>query len=475
MKAMARYDAASTGRRLRSWNPPASGPNTSIENIEKLRSRNRDAGRNEWAAEAATRLRVVDMVGTGIVARPKTKRVALKQTLSGLWEKSLKEIDADGTNNFYGMQALACHSWEESGEVFARIRARRMSDPVAVPIQVQLLEADMVPMLNTDTYTGLPTGNRIRYGIELDPIGRRVAYWVYKSHPGDNIASTFDASLLTRVPADEMIHVYQAKRPGALRGVPDGTSSIVRMKTVSDFDDAVTEKAKIQNLFAGVIHRPAPTAGQLGTDPLTGQIIEYAENNMPMVGLEPGAVIELAPGEEMTFSNPPATGVGYNDYTRVQNLAIASGRGVPYEMLAGDIVNVSDRTLRVIIQNYRRAIEQKQWLVLIPKLCQAIWDAWVDAAALIGLISLSDVDEAKRVQWSPQAWAYIHPVQDVASKVAEIDAGITSRDMVISSRGDDPDEVDESRAESQAREKLLGLVAAVLANPKIKAELEKLM
>jgi lambda family phage portal protein len=448
----AHYDAGKRGRRLASWNPSSAGPNVALATLQTIRNRSRHAGNNEWSAASSSRTVVTDMIGTGIVARPKTKNVALKAKLIALWDKFVKECDADGVLDFYGQQALVAKTWDGAGEVFVRLRPRRLNDGLAVPLQIQLLEPEMVPQLNRDQ----PNGNRIREGIEFDGIGRRANYWMYNQHPGDYL-SVVSMQDIKPVPADQVLHIYSPDRIGQLRGVPSGTSSMVRTKIVGDYDDAVTEKAKLQNLFTGVITRPAPLAGQENIDPLTGEIITQSDNDVPMVSLEPGAMIELAPGEDVTFSNPPATGVGYNDFMRQQYLGITAGRGVPYELATGDITNVSDRTLRVVVQQYRRNIEQKQWLFMIPQFCQKVRDAWVDAAVLSGAIALRDADEAKNVEWSPQAWQYIHPVQDVQSKVAEIDAGIVSRDQVISSRGYDPEEVDAQRAEAKKREEKLGL------------------
>ncbi len=448
----AQYDAARQGRRLAGWNPPSTGPNRAIAGLQTIRNRSRDAGRNEWAGSSTIRNLVVDIVGTGIIARPKTKKATLKAKLTELWDEWIKYSDADGVQDFYGQEALAARTWEEAGEVFVRLRPRRLDDGLRVPLQIQLIEPELCPAFDRD----LPNGNRIRQGIELDRIGRRVAYWMYKEHPGDyNTMVLFND--LQAVPASEILHVYEVKRPGQMRGVPEMAPTLVKMKTVGDYDDAVTEKAKLQNLYVGVIKKPAPIAGMENYDPLTGQTIDYAANGQPMVSMEPGAMLELAPGEDIEFSNPPATGVGYNDFMRQQNLGISGGSGVPYEIMTGDIVNVSDRTLRVVIQQYRRSIEQKQWLIIIPMLCQKIRDAWVDAAVLAGEIAMMNAADAKMVDWSPQAWAYIHPVQDVQSKQVEIATGITSRSAVISARGYDPEQVDAERAADLEREKKLGI------------------
>lgn len=452
----AQYDAARHGRRLGSWNPPSSGPNRAIEGLQTIRNRARDAGRNEGTASAGIRTLVTDLIGTGIVARPRTKDAALKTKLNGLWNEWVPKADADGVDDFYGLEVLATRTVVESGEVFARIRPRRMTDGMNVPVQIQLIEAEFVPMLDMD----LPNGNRIRSGIEIDMIGSRVAYWMYREHPGD-YRTLINTTQLMRVPADQVIHVFERKRPGQMRGVPDITPALIKMKTVGDYDDATVENNKLRNLVTGFITRPVPAAGTEGIDPLTGQAISYdALSGNAMVSMEPGGMVELAPGENVEFSNPPTVGVGYNDFMRQQNLSIAASLGVPYESLTGDIINVSDRTLRAQIQQYRRNVEQKQWITLIPKFCQRVRDAWVEAAVISGALNMSEAADARNVEWTPHAWAYIHPVQDAQSKIMEIDAGITSRASVISARGDDPEEVDAARAADVTREKALGIPVA---------------
>lgn len=453
LAVQAQYDAARQGRRFAGWNPPSSGPNRAVAGLQTIRNRARDAARNEWAASSALRTLVTDLVGTGIVARPKTKSPALKAKFNKLWNDWTRFADADGVDDFYGLQILAARNYTEVGEVFVRLRPRRLSDGLDVPMQVQVIEAECVPLLDRD----LPGGNRIVQGIEIDRIGRRVAFWMYREHPGD-IQSIINTDLLVRVPADQVIHLFERKRPGQMRGVPDIAPALIKMKTIGDYDDATVENNKLRNLVTGFITRPEPVAGAIATDPLTGQAIGYDSNDNPMVSMEPGGMVELAPGEHVEFSSPPTVGVGYNDFMRQQYLSISAAMGVPYESLTGDIANISDRTLRAQIQQYRRNIEQRQWGKFIPTFCQGIRDAWVDAAVMSGAIEMYEADDARNVEWTPNAWAYIHPVQDAQSKIMEIDAGITSRSSVISSRGYDPEDVDAERAADMKREKKLGIV-----------------
>lgn len=450
------YDAGGSGRRMRGWNAPNSGPNRSLLSAPKVRNRARDAGRNDWTAAAGAQRWVTNLIGTGIVPRAKLiADKAKKKAVAELWDRWVKESDADGILNFYGQQALVTRAWIESGEVFVRLRYRRKGS-MEVPLQVQVIESDFVPQFDTDYWPGMPDGNKIRQGIEIDKQGMRVAYWCYKAHPTDFTTETIDKSSLIRVPAAEMLHVFEPKRPGQLRGIPEFAAVLARLRNVADFDDAVLERQKLANLFTLFIKKAMPTAGD-GIDPLTGQPIEYDAEGMPLAGLQPGMSQELMPGEEPVFSNPPEAGTTYSDYMRTQHLGTAAGQGVPYELLSGDIVNISDRTLRVLIQEFRRFCEQRQWHVLIAMLCQRVRDAWTAQAILAGVVSHAIQHETATVEWAPHGWQYIHPVQDVQGKQMEVASGFRSRSSVIAERGDDPETVDAERATDEDREKELGL------------------
>ena len=118
---------------------------------------------------------------------------------------------------------------------------------------------------------------------------------------------------------------------------------------------------------------------------------------------------------------------------------------------------MSDRALRIMVNQYRRAAEQVQWQVLIPQFCRRMYAAFVDALILVGRFPRSSESLAKRPDWAPHGWAYLHPVQDAQGKRLEVEAGFRSRSSVIAERGDDPVRVDEERAADQERATALGI------------------
>lgn len=456
----ARYDAAGRGRRMASWTPPSSGPNDALEGLQTIRDRSRDASRNDWAGESSVQKWATSLIGIGITPRfNRIKAKKRKQEITDLWADFAAASDADCVLGIYGQQTLAVRSWIESGEVFARRRPRFSDEGLPVPFQVQLLESDMVPLLDADSYQGLPQGNKIRSGIEIDKRGKRVAYWVYKQHPGDMNGTVIQPESLVRVAASDMIHMFEQKRPGQLRGVSALATVLTRIRNIGDYEDATLDRQKIANLWVGFITRTLPTLdpNDINVGALTGLEQEVTPEGQGLLPLKPGLIQELEDGQNFQFANPPEAGTNYSDYLRTSHLGTAAASGLPYEVFSGDIREVSDRTLRVLINEFRRFAEQRQWQIVIPQFCQRVVEWFADAAALAGKITLDEAALVRRVEHAPHGWAYIHPVQDVQGKALEVENGFRSRSSVIGERGDDPDRVDAERKMDKEREDALGI------------------
>ncbi len=468
-KILARYDGAGTGRRMAGWTPPHSGPNSSMAGMQRLQDRAQDSVRNDWAAESTTAKWTTALIGVGIVPRFKRiKSVERRREITDLFMRQSAVLDADCVLDYFGQQTLVTRTWFVAGECFGRLRARFTDEGLPLPFQVQLLEPDMVPMLDAVQWQGLPTGNYIRSGIEFNRRGKRVAYWVYKQHPADGNVISQAPNDYVRVAASEMLHVFEVKRPGQIRGVSSLAPILVKLRDVGDYEDAVLTRQKIANLFVAFIKRTLPSLDP--TDPiygaLTGAVAELNADQVgastdvggtPLLPMAPGLMQELEDGQEVQFVNPPEAGTNYSDYMRTQHMGTSAATGLPYELMSGDIRGVSDRTLRVLINEFRRMAEQKQWQGIIPMYCQRVIEWFADSAVLTGEISMDEADMVRRVEHAPHGWEYIHPVQDPQGKKLEVDAGFRSRSSVIAARGDDPDLVDDERKSDKDREDALGL------------------
>jgi len=341
--------------------------------------------------------------------------------------------------------------------VFVRLRQRRPQDGLEVPLQLQVIEAEQCP---ANYYATASNGNVIRAGVEFNAIGQRVAYWMFASHPGDMLVTNFLDMTLRRVPAEQIIHVYEPIRAGQIRGLPHMTSSLVELFNIGNLKDAVLMRQQIANLLTVFFTRDAVASDD---DPLGD-----AKNGMtdpdgtPLAGLEPGSAVELPDGVKPEFSNPPDAGPNFAPYMRTMLMAVAARAGIPYEVLTGDLANISDRALRLILNEFRRIVEQRQWLVLIPMLCQRVREAWWDAAVLAGVVDAPGYanlrDDYVDTLWVPHGFPYSHPVQDVDADRKAVRSGFKSRSSVVLANGDDPEQVDREILEDNQRADANGFI-----------------
>ncbi len=456
----ASYEGAGEGRRSASWEASDNGINSiNTPALRNLRARSRAAVRNDPYAFNVIDKRVSNLIGTGITPRPTTDDAALRKLKQQLWDDWVDEADADELTDFYGMQALVARTVETAGECFVRLRPRSPSEGLAVPLQLQALAPEFVPH---DKFETAKNGNVIRAGIEFNPSGKRVAYWMYLSHPRDSSSLNAGYNQLVRVPATQVLHIFEPMEPGQLRGVPRLAPVLKRLRSLDNYDDAVLFRQEVANLFAGFIKRPSPEMGQQPRDPVTGQLLTTDRDGFtPMVALEPGTMQELGPGEEVEFSKPPDAGNNYPDFMRQQLMAAAAGSGTPYEILTGDMREVNDRALRVVLNEFRRRLEQLQFGVYVHQLCRPVRAAWMDMAVLSGALVLEDYAQRRReylrTRWVPQGWAYIQPVQDVQARRMEVQAGFASRSEMVLRTGYDAETVDTENAADLVRATNLGL------------------
>lgn len=444
------FDAAGTGSRKLQEAQDAAISALLMASGDELRRQVRQLVRNNaWASNALDSY-VGNAIGTGIVPSSLHPNPKIKTAIEQAWLRWTDESDADGLLDFYGQQALACRMSLEGGESFARLRPRRPIDGLSVPLQIQLLESEQLPLSKNDD---LP-GGRIRAGIEFNLIGKRVAYHFYREHPLAGVSSiSLNPTEITRVdsvlvnPGAGALHLFQPIRAAQLRGQPRFTPVLVKMYELDQFDDATLSKQKVLSFYALFIKRAVREG--------LGVMNEAAdENGVATVEMEPNTLQYLEDGEEPVEVGGKTPGAEYATFMKVQLHAIAAGLGLTYEMLTGDLEGVTYSSIRQGVLEFRRKCEQFQHNVMVYQFCRPIWRAWMDAAVLSGALRLPGYEQDPTpylaVEWTPPAWPWVDPKTEVDAAVQEVRAGFTYRDNICKQKGTDRATVDRKQAEDNA-------------------------
>lgn len=399
-----RFEGAAGGRRNAGWR--ATGTDANAENapaLALLRNRARDLRRNNPYAERAISGIADNVVGYGIVPSPKSIKDRDSKRLAGLWAgwgESL-ECDADGLENFYGLQHKVIECVAESGECLIRRRRRYASDGLTVPLQLQVLEPDFID----DAKNGEIGSNTIIQGIEFDALGKRVGFWLFEEHPGAN--RTLRAMQSRRIPAEDVIHVFLPKRVGQVRGYTWFAPVMQRLRNFDEMEDAIMEQAKIAACFAGFITND--NAASSGKAP-------------PLIDrMEPGMLQQLAPGESVTTASPP-TFNGYQPYSWQALHAIAVGMGVPYELMVGDLKGVNFSSGRMGWLHFARRVDVWQWRMLIPQMCERAWEWFMEAQALLPGGVLQDV----YAEWVPPRREMVDPKTETQTVKDRLRSGLVT-------------------------------------------------
>lgn len=421
-----RLEGAMAARRLRSWRPALENINTMIsQGGLALLSRAREMVVNNGYVANAAEAYASSMVGDGIKPSPLIEDEVTRKLLNKLWLQWTWQSDADGITDLYGQQAMIGRELFVAGECFARIRKRYTSDGLISPVQIQLLQSEMLPY---DTHD-LANGNRLRHGIEFDKIGRRVNYHFYKNHPGDiTDRASIDRSI---VPADEICHIYKPLDAGQVRGLSEIAPAMVKLYILDQYDDAELDRKKTSAMFAGFV------TSEPGDDVFDDEV----DGLLP---LEPGLLQLLNPGQDIKFSEPADVGSNYEAFQRRVLLAASAAMRIPYHMVTNDVSGANYSSLRASLVDYRRRIGQLQYATIIHQFMRPVWGAFVEGLWLSGKLDIpaSEVDAIKLANFIPPKWDWVDPLKDISAAILEMKHGITSRRKVVESKGSDIEEVD---------------------------------
>lgn len=459
------YDAAQRSPRNNAWLRSGSSGNAEVRGAAPLlRGASRDLVRNNpHAASAVSRLSG-RVIGTGIRPRCKSKgklrltpamaetvgmqageEVEISKYVQALWDEWAVEACVSDDLDIYGIQHQAFVGLVESGESFIRRRIRGLDEGYAVPLQLEVLEADMLDA-SVDGVTSDQGGKTVQ-GVAFDAIGRRTGYWVLAEHPGemqsfwptDGRAGTGS----TFVPESRLVHLWDAPsaRPGQVRGIPWLTPVAQSLWDLDQYTDAERVRKKTEACVAGFIEGGDPA---IGAEDGIGSTAVDSDGDV-VDSLRPGLIASLPNGKQIRFNQPVSVG-GYPEYVRRELQTIAAGARMTYELLSGDLSQVNYSSIRAGLVEFQALVERLQWLVIVQRLCRRVWGWFIETAQLAGLLPAGRYP----VEWTPPRFEHVDRLKEALADITEIRGGLTTRSEVIARRGYDPVAVMEEYAEDMA-------------------------
>jgi len=251
----------------------------------------------------------------------------------------------------------------QDGEAFAVLIDNPALDS-SVQLDIRLVEAEQV---TTPDVLSLKD-NQVD-GIVFDDFGNPVEYHVLKEHPGEISLSSGDR--YNRIPAEAIIHLFRADRPGQSRGIPEITPALPLFAQLRRFTLAVLGAAETAADFAGVLYTDAPPNGE-------------ADSIEPMdtIELEARALLTMPGGWKMGQVKAEQPSTTYGEFKREILNEIARCLNMPYNVAAGNSSGYNYASGRLDHQTYFKSTRVDQSHIDTVVL-DHILAAWLHEAVLV--------------------------------------------------------------------------------------------
>jgi lambda family phage portal protein len=408
--------------------------------LRTLRNRCRELARNDEYVRRYLQLLKTNVVGphgVSVQAKARNTDETLDAPGNKLVEKAWSDwsragvCTVDGRLSFVDAQRLVIETLARDGEVLVRlIRGAPNNDRFAI----QFLEADL---LDEELNIKLDNGNAVRMGVEVDEFGRSVAYHLLREHPGDHEFSNGYSRKHTRVPAAELLHIFQAERPHQTRGAPPMAVAIDALKMLHGYREAELVAARVAASKMGFITTPDGD-GYIGDD--------MEDSHTPIMSASPGSFEQLAAGQSITMFDPTHPTTAFGEFHKAVLRGIASSLGVSYAALASDLESVNYSSIRQGALDERDNYRTLQ-AFLITHFIEPVFQSWLTSAMTSGTLPLPMTRYEKfstSIIYRPRGFSWIDPVKEINAQVTGIQNGLLSMQDVANHYGADIEDVFES-------------------------------
>lgn len=417
---------------------------------------------------------VSSVVGCGITAQSQVETPEgtdiedVNERRDKVWSEWCEVCDVNGRLNFAEIQQLAQREIVEAGEVLIHFvktpknTYRGIYRPV--PFALELIEADRLSAERDVYKVRAIGGNKIVRGVELDDLGKPIAYWIYPEHPNGPYATRV---MPERFPADEILHLFRTDRIGQSRGVSWFAPVMSWLRDLGVYVDNEIQASAVASCFGVAI----TTNGRAGTGLMPSTDSESTDvNGNQFEYLEPAMVVRLQPGESVESINPGRPNSASEPWINLMLRGISVGTGLSYEVVSRNYSGTSYSSSRTSMLEDRRRFRrwQKQ---MVNSLCQPVWDMFCDMAATSGVDgfpSMTDILDDRRtataVEWQTPEWEWVDPSSEQAASDAALTSFQSTYQDELGQRGKNWRNVFYQRAKEEKLKRQLGLVTADMAN-----------
>jgi len=440
---------SSTRRETNTWTPlPSDADSASLYDLSALRSRSRDAERNQPIATGAIGTTCMNVVGNGLKLQSMidAEFLGLTDQQAAAWQRNTerrwslwadsKDSDLERTRSFAASLDAILFQRLVNGESFVLLPIVPLKG-LSNPLRLQLVEADRVgnPDLQVDRST-------LVAGVEKDQHGAPVAYHILRGHPGnirylDQTRYQWDryTAFNPRTGLRNVIHYYRSRR-GETRGVPMLAPVLEPLRMLTRYTQAELMAAVVSAMFTVFVKTPTGQgAGNLMPAPGARPVVTQAQDasaGKPDLQLGNGLILDLLPGEDVTFADPNRPNSGFDPFFLAMVRQIGIAIGIPYEVLIKHYTASYSAARAALLDAW--AFFQTMRADLVDNVCSIVYSVWMAQEVAQGTIAAPGFFASPMVraawlggQWNGPSMKQINPKDEVEAARIRVEQGFTTR------------------------------------------------
>tara|TARA_R100000664_G_scaffold34142_1_gene54348 strand:- start:11320 stop:12804 length:1485 start_codon:yes stop_codon:yes gene_type:complete len=409
-----------------------------IPALRTLRDRSRELARNDSYVKRYLSLLSSNVIGTkGIRLSCKARDDngsldiignRIIETEFAKWTRK-ENCTVTGKLSFIDAQKLFIETLARDGECLVK-HVKTKSNPYNYSLQ--FVEADHLD----EELSEKGKGNvNIRMGVEVDPVGKPLAYHLFKHHPYDDATfSTIRSEKYIRIPAEEMIHAYIQERPEMTRGVPWTSTAMDKIHTLNGYRQAELTAARLAACKMGFYVSPGGD-GYLGED--------FEDTYSPIMEAEPGTFEQLPSGVDFKSFEPNHPTSAFEAFETAILRGISSGLNISYHSLANDLSSVNYSSIRAGSLEDRAQFGMIQQFV-ISHFIEPVFKEWLQMAMTTNQIPIpiTRFDKfADSATFIPRSWSYVDPQKEIQANIMGLQSGQVTMSDIQAAYGRDVEEL----------------------------------
>tara|TARA_R110000823_G_scaffold2482_4_gene10069 strand:- start:50 stop:1531 length:1482 start_codon:yes stop_codon:yes gene_type:complete len=406
--------------------------------LRTLRDRSRELSRNDSYVKRYLHLLSANVVGTkGIRLSCKARDdngqldIVGNQIIEREFAKWCKKQNCTVTGklSFVDAQQLFVTTLARDGEVLVK-HVKTNENPYGYSIQ--FIEADH---LDEEYDLKLKDSGSIRMGVEVNTVGRPLAYHLFKNHPYEGSTyQTVASEKYQRIESDELIHAFLQERPEMTRGVPWTSTAMDKIHTLNGYRQAELTASRLAACKMGFYTSPAGD-GYVGDD--------TQDTYTPIMEAEPGTFEQLPSGMDFKSFEPNHPTTAFADFEKAILMGISSGLNISYHSLANDLSSVNYSSIRAGSLEDRAQFGVIQEFV-VAHFIEPVFREWLEMAMTTNQIPLpmTRFDKfADSATFIPRSWSYVDPQKEIQANILGLKSGQVTMSDIQSTYGRDVEEL----------------------------------